>query len=170
MANLHQINVQFDPGQDRLLFRCRMDDDSEILAWLTRRYTKLLLGILDKLVVKDGADLAEKAKDSLQRDVALTNADFVSEYSQSAASCHPFGKEPVLLSGISYSLAPNGLCALALQLPDKRSINFNLNRDMLFVIIKLLSDAAGKAEWDLSVVSQQASEPPLIIPQNQVIH
>jgi len=173
LANLHQINVQFDPMQDRLILRVRSDDDSEVLAWMTRRFTKLLLGILAELANRsrsaEKTTLAEDAVKSFQRDVALANADFSSNYDQSATS-HPLGKQPVLLSSINYKPAEKGRIALSLGLPDKRSINLNLSRDLLFVFIKLLGEGGKSAEWDLAVASHQALESSLNSSGGQVIH
>lgn len=173
LANLHQINVQLDSAQDRLLLRVRTDDDSEILAWLTRRYTRLLLGALVKLAnqgqSKGESTIAGRAVDSMQRDIALAKADFDTNYKQSAVS-HPLGDEPVLLSGFSYSSTEEDLFTLSLRLPDKRSINLNLSRELLFVFIKLLDDAARKAEWDLAAATHPETEPTLTVSQNQVLH
>ncbi|OOZ36098.1 hypothetical protein [Solemya velesiana gill symbiont] len=172
MANLHQINVQFNPQEDRLVLSVRADDNSEIKAWLTRRYTRLLLGILGKLATQNqaGADSADaqQAMQSFQRDAALEGADFETEYDQSATT-HPLGEEPVLVTKIEYK--PTGdLIALALGLPDGRNINLNLTKDLLFVFIKLLEEGAAKAEWDLVAASEQDLEMAQTKPAGVAIH
>ncbi|MES9843542.1 MAG: hypothetical protein ABW162_17010 [Candidatus Sedimenticola sp. PURPLELP] len=158
MANLHQINVQFNPQEDRLILSVRADDNSEIRAWLTRRYTRLLLGILGKLAIQnqEGADSADaqKAMQQFQRDSALSGADFDTEYDQSATT-HPLGEEPVLVTKIEYKPAANQMLVVSLGLPDGRNINLNLTKDLLFVFIKLLEEGTEKAEWDLVAASDQ---------------
>ena len=173
MAKLHQINIKFDPGQDRLLLRIRTDDDAEIIAWLTRRFTKLLLGVLNKVSARGKSDgeslVTSDAIEEMQKDAALAGADFATQY-QSTASLHPFGKEPVLLTGISYRTQDNGLLALSLKMDDKRSVNFTLSRDLLIVLIKLLADGSGKAEWDLNSVGTDSRSNSGMPAQSQALH
>jgi len=150
LANLQQINATFDPQEDRLILNIRGEDDSEIRIWLTRRYTRLLLGILDKLANpgKEKATPRESAVQAFERDAILAQADFSTEYQQDATS-HPLGEDPVLVTRIEYKIRDNGHIALALGLPDAHNINLNLSKDLIQIIIKLLKDASRKAEWDL---------------------
>ncbi|MES9967852.1 MAG: hypothetical protein ABW074_11360 [Sedimenticola sp.] len=173
MASLQQINVQFDPQEDRLLLSVRADDDSEIRAWLTRRYCRLLLGILGKLAREDQAaadsDEARRAIEAFERDAALANADFSTSYDSSATS-HPLGEEPVLVTKIEYQPAENQMIILSLGLPDGRNINLNLSRDLLFALIKLIGDGSMKAEWGLTSAGDGDSGMAKVTPTGAAIH
>lgn len=165
MASLHQINATFEPQEDRLILNIRSDDDSEIRIWLTRRYTRLLLGILDKLAnpKQERAGSREQAVQAFERDALLAGADFQTEY-RTGASNHPLGRDPVLVSRIEYRSLEGGDTALALGLPDGRNVNLNLNlnlnRDLMQVLIRLLLEAGKKAEWDLEAPPASTPPPP----------
>lgn len=51
---LHQINVQYSNVEDRILLRASTENDDEYLFWLTRRFTRLLLGILGREIEQRG--------------------------------------------------------------------------------------------------------------------
>ena len=173
LARLHQINIKYEPEQDRLLLRISTDDDAEMIAWLTRRFTKLLLGVLNKMSVRDksaGESTAvSDAMDEMKKDAALAGADFSTQY-KATASSHPFGKEPVLLTGISFSKLKSNLISLSLKMVDKRSVTFTLSRDLLVVLIKLLRDGSDKAEWDLGTVDTDSLGKGSLPIQSQAIH
>lgn len=155
MANLHQLNVQFVPQEDRLILRVRSDDNSEIRAWLTRRYTRLLLGILEKILDRDRSpteDAVQSAMRSFQRDAALNSADFASDYDPSATA-HPLGTEPVLLTTIKYQLTDKGITILTLGLPDGKTLGINLSKGLIHVFIKLLEEGTKSADWDLAAAA-----------------
>ena len=42
------MNVSYAAREDRLLLRVSTSEDEEFRIWLTRRYTGLLLGVLNK--------------------------------------------------------------------------------------------------------------------------
>jgi hypothetical protein len=145
--------VEYVSQEDRLRLRIRKDK-AEFMVWLTRRYTKLLLGVLEKVggtvQITDGSASAKKAAKNFQRDAALEGADFKTEYQETATE-HPLGEEPVLVSRITYSVAENGAVRLTLTSPEGKSVNTNITQDMVFILIQLLEQAAKKAEWGLVV-------------------
>ncbi|MBU0500126.1 MAG: hypothetical protein KJ558_07180 [Gammaproteobacteria bacterium] len=157
MAKLRQMNVQFVPQEDRLILRVRSDDDSEIRAWLTRRFTRLLLGILQKILAKEQPRTEpvslQSAMQSFRRDAALIGADFATPYDSSTAS-HPLGVAPVMLSTIKYQRTDQGIILLTLGMPDGKTISLQLDRNLLHVLIKLLEDGANSAEWEVGALPQ----------------
>jgi len=156
VAKLRQMNVQFVSQEDRLILRVRMDDDSEIHAWLTRRYTRLLLGVLNKLLDQEQGKAdpvpVQAAMKSFQRDAALIGADFGTVYDRSATQ-HPLGEAPVLLSSIKYQRIDRGMILLTLGLPDGKTIGFQLDSKLLHVLIRLLEEGSKSADWDLTAIS-----------------
>lgn len=173
MAKLRQMNVQFVPQEDRLILRVRSDDGSEIRAWLTRRYTRLLMGALQKILDKDQPRTEpvslQSAMQSFQRDAALIGADFATRYDSSAAS-HPLGEAPVMLSTIKYRRTDQGIVLLTLGMPDGKTISLQLDRSLLYVLIKLLEDGANSAEWDLLALTRPEQEEEKGKPMPRVFH
>ena len=50
MAQLHQVQLSYDPTEDRAVLRIRTHDNSEFTFWLTRRYVKLLWPVLMQML------------------------------------------------------------------------------------------------------------------------
>ena len=71
MSRLHQIQLQFDPHQDRAVLRIRTTDQSEFLFWLTRRFVKLMWQVLIKIVEKDTQVSAQANPDNKQAVLAF---------------------------------------------------------------------------------------------------
>ena len=46
VAAIQQINLGYNAEQDRLLFRVGLNDNTELLVWLTSRITQLLWTLL----------------------------------------------------------------------------------------------------------------------------
>ena len=46
-AAIQQINLSYSVEQDRLLLRVGLADNSELLVWLTNRFTRLLWQLLN---------------------------------------------------------------------------------------------------------------------------
>lgn len=53
-SRLHQINVSHNTLEDRLLLRISTNTGEEFRMWLTRRYTSLLIGVLNKEIDERG--------------------------------------------------------------------------------------------------------------------
>jgi hypothetical protein len=153
VAALIQFNVEYVSVEDRLRLRMR-HGDTEFLLWLTRRYTKLLLNVLEKIAgaapATDGSELAKQAAKEFQRDAALEDADFETAYEETATE-HPLGEAPLLLSRVTYAIADNGQVKLTLAAQDEKSVNANLSPKMLHILSAMLLQAAKKAEWGLEV-------------------
>lgn len=166
MAKLHQLNVRFDPEQDRLLWSIASDDQSEILLWVTRRYLLLLLQVLDRLADNSG-DIAvhgdqetRQAVKSFQRAASRENADFHTEY-RPQVKTRPLGDEPLLAKRISYRTAEDGIHHLGVGLVDGRTINLALDQNLLHAVTKILEDGGRQAEWQIETAqaAQAQAEP-----------
>jgi hypothetical protein len=165
-----QFNVEYVPLEDRLRLRIRMGE-AEFLLWLTRRYTGLLLGVLEKVgdapQTTDGTERTRQAVNAFQRDAALDGADFKTAYRETATE-HPLGEEPILAARISYATAENGSVKLTLGPEAGQSITINMGRDMAFILIRMLQQAALKAQWalgaagDSSGIIHEGAEAPVV--------
>jgi hypothetical protein len=167
-----QFNVEYVPLEDRLRLRIRKDE-AEYMVWLTRRYTKLLLGVLDKVsgteYATDGSVSAKQAAKSFQRDAALEGADFKTKY-QETASEHPLGDVPVLLQKITYTTAENGMVKFSLSPHEGKGININLSQDVVFLLLQLLQQAVEKAEWGFVVTDTSSAVTVEGLGTNRLIH
>ena len=154
MAQLHQINIGFDPVEDRLLLKVRGDDESEIRLWLTRRYVKLLWSVLQQALktlsgaVEQTTVEAQRAVMDFHQEQALAKSDFSTPWDDSATHT-PLGEAPILVTQIQRRTAP-GREMLRLSPADGPGIEIGCNPDTLHSISVAVADAARKAEWDLT--------------------
>lgn len=157
---LNQINITFNPLEDRLLMRMTTgssDDDSltEIRMWLTRRYTRLLWSVFEKILDESVSRYPQANSENkaairqLQQEADLTQADFKTPY-QSAPVPTPLGETPLLLSRIQVRKDPDGSHVLNLG-TENQGINIVLNTQLVHSLMKLLAETVEKAQWDLSL-------------------
>ena len=78
-----QFNIQFDATEDRLQLRVLSTDDSEVRIWLTRRYVRLLLPVLQEQAGTHGQPLVaswgEASNSGLSSDSGSSNAHRASQ-------------------------------------------------------------------------------------------
>ncbi|VAX05977.1 hypothetical protein MNBD_GAMMA26-650 [hydrothermal vent metagenome] len=157
MAKLHQLNVRFDAFEDRLVLSISTDDGNEVRIFLTRRYTKLLLAVLEKLSDQGNcsptqSNAAKGAIKAFKRDEALSKADFATNYQQ-AGKQQPLGETPLLVSKIKYTIHQSGGSVISMSTPEGSNINLNLTQELAFSLIKLINTGVTNAEWMLGKTS-----------------
>ncbi len=148
---IQQLNVQFDPLEDRLVLRILSNTNDELRLWLTRRFTRLLLGVLDQLIdSNDQSPYADQMKE-FKRDAALSGSNFDDQYRGDQQTAYPLGEKPLLVSRIDYKKLEDGntLLTLGQEGEGGQSISINLNHTMLHALIKLLLTGGQSAEWEL---------------------
>ena len=158
--NLRQINIQYEPEQDRLLMRISSGANEEVALWLTRRCVKLLWPALVNLAGSDPDLLtqSQEAKSALlgiRHEEALARADFSRPYEAPAE--HPLGTEPILVAKVQARRAEEGAFVLTL-LPNKgQGVNLALDEKLLHSVCGLLQKVASNAEWEMKLEWPQAS-------------
>ena len=159
---LHQINVDFDPGEDRLLMRISTSDAQEVALWLTRRCVKLLWPLLLKMVEASpriqlhGADpQARAALVGFEHEKAMQQADFSRPY-QNAGHERPLGTEPILVTRIHTGRDEAGNHLLSLLPADGQGVNLCMDENLLHSCCRLLQNAAARAEWDFRLEFPEA--------------
>ena len=156
MAKLHQIQIRFDPKEDRILLRIRTADESEFRFWLTRRYVKLLWPIVvrmlesDQQIARQGDPAAKSAVLSFQHEDALQRTDFSTQFKDETTNL-PLGESPIVLAKIQLKQRPDGTSVLCMH-PDKgEGIELAMNTVLLHSFAKLLTDAVALSEWELDL-------------------
>lgn len=153
----NQINISFNPLEDRLLLRLASQKDDcpiEYRLWLTRRYVKLLLPVLDKMLESEEKILTQvferdrKTVLEFQKQAALSQTDFKTPYSDEAKET-PLGSEPLLVSRIHAGKSQNGRPVLSLKTGDNKGISLGMDSRMIHSMKQLLIQGIRKAEWDI---------------------
>ncbi len=151
---LHQLKLDFDPEQDRLLLRVSTDNQLEVRLWLTRRALRLLWPLLVQMV-RASPEVAlqsnAEARDALVgmlHEKALREADFAQSYQELPREL-PLGSEPILVARMQANKDDAGNQVLALLPQQGQGIHLTLDNTLLHSLCKLVQDAAAKADWDM---------------------
>lgn len=166
---LHQLNIHFDPVEDRLLLRMSVAGSAapaEYRLWLTRRFVSLLWQslhrALDNAISADQrvAPSGREAVRRFQQESALAQADFATPYAEQDAVT-PLGERPVLVSRARIGRSPQGGQVIHLEAADGPALHINLNDQMMHAFMKLLADGARNAQWGLHLpLSTEAGSAP----------
>ena len=157
--NIHQLSVNHDERQDRLLLRLNTQDQQEFRFWLTRRMTLRLMPAIEQSAVRlEAAQPGVAATDApsqhllteLKRDAFLKKADFATPF-ETRATQWPLGPEPLLITDAHLTIQPNG--ALQISFEDKsdpaqaRACQLHLQVSLVHGMLHLIQQACEKAEW-----------------------
>jgi hypothetical protein len=167
MNQLHQIQLRFDPAQDRLILRVNTSGGDEFRFWLTRRLVRLLWPALikaleaDDLVRSQPDPAARQAVLAFQQDTAVSQSDFRSSFREEPASM-PLGEAPVLVSRVQLAPGPSGSRVLRLSPARGPGAQIGLNQTALHAFCRLTLQAVEKAQWDLGLKLAEtgATSPP----------
>jgi len=146
-GQLHQINVSHDSKEDRLLLRISGTGGEEFRLWLTRRYTGLLLGVLNKEMELRGGAPAVAGREETTK--MFRKGALEKKYDDENATSFPLGEEGVLAFRINTKTGEENSLILEL-LPEKgRGITMNLNDSLLYMFHNVLTQGVTRANWGL---------------------
>ena len=160
--NIHQMQVRYQPGPDRVLWQLRTSAGELFAVWLTRRMLGLLWPPLHRLVTQAGVALvapnttpaswmpeAQAMLAQAARERPLATARFNEPFEVKAVS-EPLGPEPLLPEAIDLAPVTDGK-GLQLQVREAggRRITLKLDDDLATALLRLLEQALGEADWGL---------------------
>jgi hypothetical protein len=154
---LHQLKVDYDAEQDRLLMLVATNDGVEVRLTLTRRFVKLLWPLLVKLAEEASPRIrtqanpeARKALLGLEHEHAVSKADFSKPY-DATSHATPLGEKPLLLARIQTGHDRNGQPIVALHPSDGQGITLTFDSVLLHSLCRLLQAAVKKSDWDMEL-------------------
>lgn len=156
MSKIKQINISFDPVEDRLLLRITTgnpNDLDEYRIWLTRRLVQEIWKLLDQSITAEimmdpmVQQNSARALQEFQQASALAKADFATPFSSAVRT--PLGPDPMLITRIQIRKKQGGHL-LTLQTVKGQAINLTLNAFLIYSFRELLADQILKAQWNLS--------------------
>jgi hypothetical protein len=162
-VHIRQLNVQYQPGQDRILTRINTSAGQEFRLWLTRR---LCLGWLPALRKVNAAAVQRSLSQEesgmaasdpqvremlgeFQRQRQLDAADFNTPFVEAAPG---LPVEELLVSELSMTPQPDGPTQLKFAAPlpgstQKRELQAQMDGRMLAGFLHLLENAFQAAQW-----------------------
>jgi hypothetical protein len=157
---LHQLKVEYDAEQDRLIMLVATSEAVELRLALTRRFVKLLWPLLVKLAEEASPRIrtqanpeARKALLGLEHEHAVSKADFSKPYDAG-------GDAPLLLARIQTGHDRNGQPVVALHPAEGQGVTLSFDSVLLHSLCRLLQAAVKKSDWDmeLKLPGTEASE------------
>ena len=154
---LHQLKIDYDAEQDRLLMLVSASDGVEVRLTLTRRFVKLLWPLLVKLAEEASPRIrtqanpeARKALLGMEHAQAVARADFSKAYDAKPRST-PLGETPLLLARIQTGRNREGQPVVALHPAEGNGVTLTFDSVLLHSVCRLLQTAVKKSDWDMDL-------------------
>ena len=171
---IHQLNLQYDPDQDRLIARINTTTGLEIRLWLTRRLTVGFLPLMRRLtdeqiaradVLASAAGSASGVSDpkvreflnEFKKDAALQQSDFKTPFKESAEGAAT-GDDPMLVSDITVTPLANAHLQVkfSAKVPgaaQKREVQIDLDERLMHGFLHLLEKSFVNSQWGLATAA-----------------
>src|SRR4051794_26252457 len=154
---LHQLKIEYDAEQDRLLMLVAAAEGVELRLALTRRFVKLLWPLLVNLAEEASPRIrtqanpeARKALLGLEHEHAVSKADFSKPY-DAASHATPLAEKPLLLARIQTGHDRNGQPVVATPPSDGEGLALTFASVLLHSLCRLLQAAVKKSDWDMEL-------------------
>lgn len=164
MGQIRQLQLSYNPNQDRLLFRLSTTAGrhlSEYRFFLTRRYVRLLWKALLEILQNNLSDEEKQKSEStkaasmaLKHEEIVANTNFKKPFEKSHS--YPLGETPILAGKLALKKGPKGGQLLSIYPMEGAGLDFHLNDQILHSFCQLLAQVSKSAEWDLGLDFAQA--------------
>ena len=153
---IHQVQVIFSPEEDRLQLRINTQRRTEFRFWLTRRFVKLLWPGLQQALEAQARLATTTILDATARATvldfmhqqAVAETDFSTHFLDDPCET-PLGPLPVLVTRARIEPREQGGYMVSFHPQESYGIEVVMESKLLHSFCKLLTDAMGKADWDL---------------------
>jgi hypothetical protein len=176
-TQIHQLTVNYDPSEDRLMLRVGTSDGGEAQAWLTRRMTLILSPHLPRTLEKQievlglEADPSRKAAHKTGDESGagrpkpwVSNTDLSQPYRPPVKSL--MDGPPLLVTDIDIHPQSDGLTLLVFkerkpEQKGERKLELRLEPQLLQGFIHLISESLPRTEW-MMVPAEVPREDPVL--------
>lgn len=156
MSKLHQVQLKYEPTEDRGLLRIKTQDQQELSFWLTRRFTKGLWALLmrlleaDSQVVSQQDQRAKSALLSFKHEEAISRSDFSTGYQESEVQT-AVAQAPLLVIKAEGKVQKDGKRLLRLHPNGGHVVQLVLDDSLLHSLCKIISDMVRMTDWDMEL-------------------
>jgi hypothetical protein len=144
-APLEQINVSYQPGEDRLLMKVTSNRE-EYRIWLTRRYTALLLGVLENQLNALGTPTATRTGNLASK---LKQGAYEKPFKAENTRKYPLGEQGILGYRINVSKPKDGSVNLQLLPEQGQGLNLKLDEATTTMFCNLIEQGLTQTDWQL---------------------
>lgn len=162
VSQLKQMQMIFEPEEDRLLLKVNTQSNDEFRFWLTRRFVRMIWPALMKAlasspqIVVQRDQTAKEAVLAFQQEKVLSQADFQTPYREDATN-HPLGEEPLLVARAQFKPGPDKQRMLGLHPAEGPGIEIALNDAMLHSLCALITKTVAKTDWQLDLTMARSA-------------
>jgi hypothetical protein len=143
-SQLQQINISYVPGEDRLLMKVTASGE-EFRIWLTRRYTALLLNVLENQL--DALGSIQTRSGNLAG--KLKQGAYEKPFEPYTRAHFPLGEKGVLGYRINVSKPKGGTVNLQLLPESGQGLNLNLDEATITLFSNLIEQSLAQTDWQL---------------------
>ncbi|MBP20034.1 MAG: hypothetical protein QF715_16995 [Pseudomonadales bacterium] len=150
---INQMQMLYNPEEDRILFRVNTTDNKEFRFWVTRRYTFLLMKVLkehleaDPDVSMQGSPDAKQAVKNFKQEKAIQESNFGQKFKDDPNEL-PMGDDIPLAFKLTYNMREDKL-HLGIQPRTGQGINLVIDRQINTSMVQLIISATQKADWTM---------------------
>jgi len=157
---IKQLNGEWVPQEDRVMFRFNTHENQEFSFWLTRRMVQGVLQGAQQLGVqrleKTHSPQVAQAVQAFEQQAVSEQVKFRDSY-QSAAD-KPLGEQPVLVVGLVMNQVEQHT-DIEFQLVTGQRVNLSLPQTVLQLMVTLLNKLQDNAAWGVGLAASDASTP-----------
>lgn len=173
---IQQLNLGYNPVQDRLLFRVGLSDDTELALWLTHRMAKRLWQLLNneahlpqsQTVEQLPAAAVQAFKQEAQALETLQTLDFETAYTPRQEVMQ---QGPSLVTELTLTKPEHASALLEMHCEGDLNVALNLNHDSVLAICNMLQLTCKDAAWDIGAVANvEANQVHIKATSKQVLH
>ena len=143
---LHQLNITYSKGEDRLLLRVSTVGGDEYRVWMTRLYTKQLLSILTQEMEQRGGVTAVASSPATKK--GLRQGTYEKRFEDKPQL--PLGDQAILAHGLRGAKNKAGVLILSITPKQGKGITLNLTEHLFYVFRDLLTQAVNATDWGLT--------------------
>ena len=151
---INQIQASYHPSEDRILLKIKTLNEQVYLAWITRRFMKLLIPVLHGQHPTSGKSLFDEKKSQIQqldKEKTQLSGDYESEYKTPENPDYPLGDAPILLAKITFKDIYSDNAQLIFEPEKGQGIILPFHADILGPLIKIFSQALYSSDWALDL-------------------
>ena len=154
---ISQMQLLYNPEEDRILFRVNTTTSQEFRFWITRRYAALMFRALREHIDHDPdisaqeSPTAREAVRSFKQEAAVKSANFREQFRDDPEEM-PLGQDALLAYRLTYRIE-DGVLTMGIQPRSGQGITMAINQQINSSLSQLLAAAVRKAEWNLVLPS-----------------
>lgn len=151
---ISQIQASYNPTEDRILLNIKTLNEQIYLAWITRRFMKLLIPALHGQHPTTGDNLFDEKTSHIQqaeKEKVQMKGDYETGYQDPENPEYPLGDQPILLAKLTFKDIYSEGGSLILEPESGQGIVLPYHPDMLGPLIKIFSQALKTSEWALEL-------------------